>query len=71
MKLLAILSTLAIACSKDPPDVAPPIVLGKCVVDVYTRAEASRQTCVWSGYTWACNHHSCNRTGEAVGERPR
>ncbi len=59
-----------------PPDApapelrAPPIARGKCVADHYEGTLATKQVCLMDGYTWACGPANCDRTGEAVGERP-
>lgn len=50
-------------------DIAPPITRGKCVVDHYEGATATKQVCTMDGYTWSCSIANCDRTGEAVGER--
>lgn len=60
------------ARASDPP----PISSGKCVVDQYYADRAITQICNYGGYSWSCRFlpgtwtNTCDRLGEAVGERP-
>lgn len=65
IKTLVLVLVLTLAACKTPP----PIASGKCLVDVYDKDVASRQTCQYQGYTWRCVSDQCTRGGE-VGERP-
>ena len=77
MKLNILIAALSLTACKQPgsagPGVPPPITDGKCVADIYIGATAMKQTCIYVGYSWACQYdmtvHTCTRGGEASGER--
>lgn len=72
MLLAALLALLS--CKQKGRTDPPPLVEGRCVVDRFYGDVVSKQTCVHGGYNWVCTYdgseHSCERTGEAGGERP-
>jgi hypothetical protein len=75
---IAILLLAACGASYAPPEPRrpPPIDKGKCIADNYVNDTAMRQTCIYLGYSWECVWRSagvdtCDRRGEATGERPK
>jgi hypothetical protein len=69
MKKILFLLVLA-SCKKRGSIQPPPVAAGKCLVERYEGSAAAQQTCTYGGYTWNCTYDTCNRSGEAVGERP-
>lgn len=76
--LVCVALTVTTACKKQEiatPDYRPPpIAAGRCVVDTYVGTTATKQVCNHDGQSyscaWAAGTHTCERKGEAAGERP-
>lgn len=79
MKYLLLSIALLTACKEAAPGsdipLPPPIAKGKCLADQYVGPTAIRQSCIYSGYDWACryagNYYTCDRGAESGGERPK